>query len=88
MIDITIFTPTYNRKETLKLAYLSLKKQTTKNFKWLIIDDGSKDNTEKIVNNWKDEGVIRIEYIKTRRILLKFVEIYKSKSILIFFIGV
>lgn len=64
MIDITIFTPTYNRKETLKLAYLSLKKQTTKNFKWLIIDDGSKDNTEKIVNNWKDEGVIRIEYIK------------------------
>ena len=64
MQEITVFTPTYNRAETLKLAYISLKKQKSKNFKWLIVDDGSKDNTEEIVNIWKKEKIIEIQYIK------------------------
>ena len=64
MQNITIFTPTYNRAETLKLAYSSLKNQNLKNFKWLIIDDGSTDNTEKLVTEWKKEKRIEIKYIK------------------------
>ena len=49
---ITILTPTYNRAYILNETYKSLCKQTTKNFEWLIIDDGSWDNTEKIVKKF------------------------------------
>ena len=42
---ITIFTPTYNRCDTLKRLYNSLECQTNKNFEWVIVDDGSSDNT-------------------------------------------
>ena len=61
---ITIFTSTYNRKDTLKQAYESLLNQTNKDFKWLIIDDGSTDDTEDIVNKWIKENKIEIEYHK------------------------
>ena len=64
MKKLTIFTPTYNRQHTLYKAYESLIKQTNKDFIWLIIDDGSKDNTEEIVNAWKNENKIEIEYYK------------------------
>ena len=43
---LTIFTPTFNRAYTLHLCYESLKRQTSKDFVWLIIDDGSTDNTK------------------------------------------
>lgn len=56
----TIFTPTYNRKEKLIRTYESLKHQTFKDFCWLIIDDGSNDNTEEVVKTFKD---LEIEYI-------------------------
>lgn len=49
---ITIMTPTYNRAYILHKAYRSLKNQTTFDFEWIIIDDGSSDNTEQIVNQW------------------------------------
>lgn len=61
---ITVFTPTYNRAYILGQAYSSLKKQTCKDFIWLIVDDGSSDNTEEIVKKWKMENTIKIEYIK------------------------
>ena len=61
---ITIITPTYNRAYILKNAYESLKKQTDRRFVWLIIDDGSNDNTEELINTWKTENKISIEYIK------------------------
>ena len=41
MVLLTVFTPTYNRAHTLPEAYCSLKAQTSKNFLWLIVDDGS-----------------------------------------------
>lgn len=41
MVLLTVFTPTYNRAHTLSEAYCSLKAQTSKNFLWLIVDDGS-----------------------------------------------
>ncbi|HIT71552.1 MAG TPA: glycosyltransferase family 2 protein [Candidatus Scatovivens faecipullorum] len=66
MKKITIFTPTYNRAYILGQAYESLKRQTNKNFIWLIIDDGSTDATEKLVNNWKNEKIIEIDYIKKK----------------------
>lgn len=60
---ITIFTPTFNRKQLLLKCYNSLKKQSNKNFIWLIIDDGSTDGTELLVEKWKQEKSINIEYI-------------------------
>lgn len=61
---LTVFTPTYNRIKTLTRTYESLKSQTCKDFIWLIIDDGSTDNTQDIVDTWQkcDNGFV-IKYI-------------------------
>lgn len=61
-VKITIITPSYNRAHTLSRVYDSLKNQTFKDFKWIIMDDGSTDNTKEIVDNFKSEGLIDIEY--------------------------
>ena len=53
---LTVFTPTYNRKQLLARAYRSLTVQTVKDFEWLIVDDGSTDNTDDVVKKWIDEG--------------------------------
>ena len=59
---ITVFTPTYNRGYILPNLYNSLVNQTYKNFVWLIVDDGSTDNTKVMVEEWTKEGKIDIEY--------------------------
>jgi glycosyltransferase involved in cell wall biosynthesis len=59
---LTVFTPTYNRAFCLGNCYNSLLNQTNKNFKWLIIDDGSHDNTKSLVNSWILENKIDIQY--------------------------
>lgn len=61
---ITIFTPTYNRAHTLHRVYESLKNQTFKDFEWLIINDGSTDNTDEIINKFINDNVFRIRYFK------------------------
>ena len=61
---LTIFTPTYNRGYIIGKLYDSLLSQTNKNFKWLIVDDWSSDNTEELVKSWIDEDKIEIKYIK------------------------
>ena len=61
---ITIFTPTYNRAHTLPRLYESLKTQTSKNFEWLIVDDGSTDSTEQLVREFSAEERFEIRYIK------------------------
>lgn len=61
---VTILTPTYNRAKELVKLYNSLTKQTNMHFKWLVIDDGSSDNTEIIINEWLKESKIKIQYIK------------------------
>ena len=63
MKTLTIFTPAYNRARTLERTYQSLCKQTCKDFEWLIIDDGSTDNTAEIVNDWIKESDFMIRYI-------------------------
>lgn len=62
MKKLTIFTPTYNRAYCLHKCYESLKSQTCKDFIWLIIDDGSSDNTDELVDSWVKESIIEIKY--------------------------
>ncbi len=50
-IFCTIFTPAYNREKYIPRLYESLRKQTCKDFEWVVVDDGSTDNTEQIFNN-------------------------------------
>lgn len=61
---LTVFTPAYNRAHTLPRTYESLLTQECKDFIWLIVDDGSKDNTAELVKEWKkqDNG-FEIRYI-------------------------
>lgn len=49
---ISIFTPTYNRAKLLAVLKDSIDAQTDKDFEWIIVDDGSTDDTEKIVKTW------------------------------------
>lgn len=59
---LTIFTPSFNRATTLHLCYESLCRQTCRDFEWLVIDDGSTDNTRELVEQWQKEGKIPITY--------------------------
>ncbi|PHR69105.1 MAG: glycosyltransferase [Lutibacter sp.] len=62
MKKITVFTTTYNRAYCLHKLYESLLRQTSKDFCWLIIDDGSTDTTKSLVENWITENLIEIKY--------------------------
>lgn len=66
-MKVTVFTPTYNRAYILSNLKDSLLRQTSKDFEWLIIDDGSADDTESLVKAWMDqikEFPIRYYYVK------------------------
>ena len=67
MVPITVFTPSYNRADLLKRCYESMCRQTNKNFIWMVIDDGSTDNTEEVVKLWMlvDNGFEIQYYYKT-----------------------
>lgn len=54
---ITILTPTYNRAFRLNKLYESLKRQTCREFEWLLVDDGSTDNTKELYESWNKEGL-------------------------------
>ena len=64
MATLTVFTPAYNRAHTLPRTYESLLAQSCKDFVWLIVDDGSADNTGELVRSWQaqDNG-FEIRYI-------------------------
>lgn len=64
MKAVTVFTPAYNRGYTLNRLYQSLLNQSFKNFEWLIIDDGSTDDTENLVSRFKSGNIIDIRYYK------------------------
>lgn len=59
---LSIVTPTYNRGDLLKRSYESLLKQTDKDFEWIIIDDGSVDNTEDVAQTFTAD--FSIKYVK------------------------
>ena len=60
---ITVFTPTYNRAGLLHRVYESLVRQTNQQFKWLVIDDGSTDETQAVVESFVQENKIEITYV-------------------------
>lgn len=61
---VTVFTPTYNRAYILGQLYHSLQRQTCRDFEWLIVDDGSADNTKSLVASWQgEENPFPIRYI-------------------------
>ena len=53
---ITVFTPAYNRAGLLPKVYESLCKQTFRYFEWVIVDDGSTDDTKRVVSQWRVES--------------------------------
>lgn len=62
---LTVFTSTYNRANTITRTYESLCRQSDKDFEWLVVDDGSSDNTEELVNKWiRENDLFSIRYIK------------------------
>jgi len=63
-MKITLFTPTYNRAHTLPVLYKSIQSQTYRDFEWLIVDDGSVDNTEDLVSRWLTENDFPVRYYK------------------------
>ena len=60
---ITIFTPSYNRVNKLKKLYKSLLYQNMKDFEWLIVDDGSNDDTGKYIERIINDNKININYV-------------------------
>lgn len=64
MSSITIITPTYNRADLLPRLYESLLKQTIMDFEWMVIDDGSSDNTGELIQSYLQEKRIPIHYEK------------------------
>lgn len=64
MSSITIITPTYNRADLLPRLYESLLKQSIMDFEWMVIDDGSQDSTEELIQGYLQEKRIPIYYEK------------------------
>ena len=65
--EITVFTPIYNRAYCISQLYESLKNQSVKNFEWIVVDDGSTDNTVSLFDEWiNTENEFPIIYIKTK----------------------
>jgi len=64
-INITVLTTTYNRVELLQKLYDSLGKQSDQDFQWLIIDDGSTDNTFEVIKKISTkQNAFRINYFR------------------------
>ena len=61
---LTVFTATYNRAYTLGALYESLLRQSCFDFEWLIVDDGSTDETEKLIKGWQDNKKFAVRYYK------------------------
>lgn len=82
---ITVFTPTYNRAYIIDKLYKSLLNQSVKDFEWIVIDDGSTDNTEEYFNSiCKNGNPFEIVYIKQKnggkhRAINKAVQIAKGE---------
>ncbi len=60
--SLTVFTPAYNRAGKIKVAYESLKRQTNKDFVWIVVDDGSTDETADVIKGFQDEDKVDIKY--------------------------
>lgn len=61
-VAISVVTPTYERAATLPRLYESLLAQTMRDFEWVVVDDGSSDETGELVRGWQHEAPFRIVY--------------------------
>lgn len=61
---VTVFTPTYNRATVISRTFESLQQQKFRDFEWLIVDDGSTDDTEAIVTGFQRHSTFPIRYYK------------------------
>ena len=59
---LLVFTPSYNRAHTLERCYNSIVEQNYDDMTWLVVDDGSTDETCNLINRLKSENKINIEY--------------------------
>lgn len=63
-MTISIFTPTYNRAKYLPILYKTLLEQTYLDFEWIVVDDGSSDNTQDLISSYINENKIKIIFEK------------------------
>lgn len=64
LVRVTVFTPTYNRAKTLHRVYDSLKQQSNNSFEWVVVDDGSTDNTKDVIDDYMRVAPFEIRYFK------------------------
>lgn len=62
-MTITVLTPTFNREKKLQVLWNSLQRQTAKDFEWLVVDDGSTDNTENLIKQLQEKSNFPVRYI-------------------------
>ncbi|WP_085065478.1 glycosyltransferase family A protein [Pseudoalteromonas sp. TB51] len=62
-MKFTVFTPTYNRASLIHRVYDSLMMQSIRDFEWIVIDDGSNDNTSELIESYKKEADFKIKYL-------------------------
>lgn len=63
-MKIVVFTPTYNRPDNLKQLFSTLQKQSRKDFLWLIVNDGSREDYVPVVEEIKKEADFDVEYLR------------------------
>src|SRR5689334_13163243 len=63
-VAITVFTPTFDRRDLLARVHQSLRAQTFRDFEWLIVDDGSSDGTAAAAGAWEAASDFPIRYIR------------------------
>ena len=61
---VSILTPTYNRAHVLHRAYDSLNRQKVRDFEWVVVDDGSTDDTPALLANWQTEADFPITWFR------------------------
>jgi glycosyltransferase involved in cell wall biosynthesis len=59
----TVFTPTYNRARLLPVLFQSLCQQTCRDFEWVIVDDGSEDDTAALVKEFERTANFPITFV-------------------------
>lgn len=77
----TVFTPTHNRAHLIPKLYETLKNQTCKDFVWLVVDDGSTDNTKEIIESFQRDNFIDIHYHFIPNGYLHLAESYSAKVV-------